>query len=88
MSRVRRDGLALGLVVACGAASAAGAAAQGWQGAGWYHVVERPSGMTIEAGPYATELACKKAMNASGEGRACRELTTGPNVRKGRLPAR
>ncbi len=56
------------------------ALAQGaeWRGAGWYQVVETRAGLRLQAGPYVSELACKKAMNSSAEGWACRELLRRP----------
>lgn len=50
----------------------------GWNGAGWYQTIDAPQGWCIQAGPYPSELACKKAMNSSVPGRSCRELPTAP----------
>ena len=62
------------------ATSMAAALAQGveWRGAGWYQVVETPAGLRLQAGPYVSELACKKAMNSSVDGWSCRELPSAP----------
>lgn len=70
-------------VVLCAAGLLAGASpvtAQDavWSGAGWYQTLAEPGGLRIQAGPYPTELACKKAMNSSAPGRSCRELLTAP----------
>lgn len=52
-----------------------------WNGAGWYQVQAAGAGVRLLAGPYPTELACKKAMNSASPALACRELSTAPPAR-------
>ncbi len=69
---------ACGLLAGCALAAAQDLA---WRGAGWYQVLETGRGPRLVAGPYKTELACKKAMNASTPALGCRELPSAPKAR-------
>lgn len=57
-------------LIACAGPSQGGE----WRGPGWYQVLAIGAVSRIEAGPYKTELACKKAMNSARADRSCREL--------------